>query len=509
MTLSNSKIDWRTDIVVVLACIVVATGVLFQEILWTPSEIALGESEVDLPAQLWILWWYNHPQKDLLVNAPFGGVNFYVLTPIHTLIARWFYPNVVLAHNIATWIGLVTSVIGGALLGRRFGKETLSMIIGIFAILGSAPLIAAFRDGTGEFIWVGVLAISIWCADRVRCDGRWVDTVLLSLVTFFCILCSWYYGAGALLMIAILAVLSTLNRWKLLLSIFLSVGGSGWWIRQFASSDFELRPVQSSLWEQLKFGGSGPIADAGMQDLSWIARTQLSLMEYWWMDLWVWALIALVWSGLRRVQHANIWLWITVLSFLVGMGSFAPSGWSLPMLYGNRLLEWFGVGMHLPFHVSTVGVLALIVLGLQASRPVLWIGGVLMGGHAFWSLYQTERWMVPRYDDLPMLQGPVLHINELTKPSHKILNDIMQLQMVHGQSMYSFPIFPTNLYRTEGISSIRKHLSEEISLKTFRVSGVNTIISPIASPIQRLSDCCLASKTTDWNVYILPNEMIE
>lgn len=509
MKLSESNPNRHLDGGGILLCVCIATILLFKEILLAPNTIALGESEVDLPAQLWILWWNNHPERDLLVNAPFGGVDFYVLTPIHDWVAALVYPNVVLAHNLTTWIGMVLAIVGGVRLGRHFGETRLAALFGGLAVLGSAPLIAAFRDGTGEFIWVGLLAFAMVFADRLRKDGCAHDVGWLTVTLIACFFSSWYYGAAALLMVGVLFCVSGLNRWKMLGAMAMSLLCVAWWIAQFTNSDFEVRPVQETLLAQLKYGGTGPVADAGMRDLSWMARTQLSLMEEWWMDLWVWSMLLVAWSGFQRFKDAFIWFWVCGLAFLVGIGSFSPSGWSLPMLYGNRLLEWFGVGMHLPFHISTVGVLSLIVLGVHASRRVVTVGVVLMGLHGAWSLHQTVRWVVPTYDDLPTLQGVVMHVDEISEQSHQTLNDIMLLQMAHGQPMASFPVFPTNLRRMEGINSVREHLDEEVSLKTFQASGVNTIISPIAMPIQELSDCCLSHQTTDWNVYMTPTESIE
>ena len=509
MTLSNRVAEWRTNTVVVLACIFLGTCVLYQEILLSPSTIALGEPDIDLPAQLWVLWWNNHPEQELLVNAPFGGVDFYVLTPIHDWLARLLFPNVVLAHNLATWFGMVLSIVGGIKLGSHFGRTRLTGLFGGLAVLGSAPFIAAIRDGTGEFVWVGLLAFAIVYTDKLRTDGRAIDAFCLTALLTACLFSSWYYGAAALLMTGVLLCASGQHRWKLLGVMVASVLCSGLWIVQFTSSDFEVRPVQETLWMQLQIGGSGPVADERMQDLSWMARTQLSLMDDWWMDIWLWALLPVVWSGGQRFKDASIWIWVCGLSFLVGMGSYAPSGWSLPMLYGNRFLEWFGVGMHLPFHISTVGIFALVALAVNASTRVLKVGIVLMGIHTVWSLHQTVRWVVPTYEDLPDLNGPVLHVEEISTHSHETLNDVMLLQMAHNQPIVSFPVFPTNLRRMEGINLARTHLQRGVSLDTFRSSGVNTIVSAVSSPIVGLSDCCFAFQTTNWNVYVLPNESVE
>jgi hypothetical protein len=99
-----------------------------------------------------------------------------------------------------------------------------------------------------------------------------------------------------------------------------------------------------------------------------------------------------------------------------------------------------------------------------------------------------------------------MHVDEISAQSHETLNQIMMLQMTHGQPIVSFPVFPTNLRRMEGLNSARAHLQQGLSLDTFRTSGVKTIIAPIERPIQALTSCCLSDQTTDWNVYRIPNE---
>ena len=118
------------DIVIVLIISVVVISVFFGGVVSEPYDVALGAHDVDLPAQIWLLWWENHSLKDSLVNHPYGGVDFYVLTPIHSIASSVFYPDVILAHNLVTVLGVLLSIIAGACLGRHFGGHWSCVAVG-------------------------------------------------------------------------------------------------------------------------------------------------------------------------------------------------------------------------------------------------------------------------------------------------------------------------------------------------------------------------------------------
>ena len=119
--------------------------------------------------------------------------------------------------------------------------------------------------------------------------------------------------------------------------------------------------------DQIRLGGPGPVADANMQEIPLFDRTQLSLMGEW-TDIWFLSLLVLVGISIVLRRKTVLWFIVAALSFLVGMGSYAPSGFPLPMLYVNRALEWFGIGMHLPFHISVAGVIALLIAALHCGK---------------------------------------------------------------------------------------------------------------------------------------------
>ena len=497
----TTRAKFTADLAIVCTIIGVSTILLFKNALSSPNLVALGEQGIDLPAQLWILWWDNHPQRNQLVNAPFANVQFYVLTPIHNWLASVLYPKVILAHNIVSWFGLALAVLVGGMLGRRFANHRAGVVFGSLALVSSAPLIAAFRDGTGEFIWLGCLGLCVWTADVLREEASLRNGVGLFIALTVTIFCSWYYGAAALLMVLILSLYSNRSRWVLLGCIPLSVLASLLWIRDFTASDFEIRPVREGLWQQLSEGSIGPVADFGTSAIPWLARTQLSLHDAWWTDLWLWSVIPLCCIGWAAQKEIYVWATVVLLSFLVGFGSYAPNGQVLPMLYGNRLLEWFGVGMHLPFHVSAVGVLAVLVLALRAPQRYVTIASGVLLIHAGTALWQGAVWSVPIYPELQSVEGMVLHPQELQHPDHNTLNEIMTLQMSHQQPIATFPIFPTTLTRREGVNRLQADLARGMDAESLRLAGVHTLIIPqqdkIPSELQR--DCTLR-QIDEWQV---------
>jgi len=101
----NDRRQALVDTIIILSISIIIILIYFQDTIADPAQIAIGASDIDLPAQIWLLWWENHPNKDILVNHPVGNVDFYVLTPVHSWLASWCYPQVVLAHNIASCAG--------------------------------------------------------------------------------------------------------------------------------------------------------------------------------------------------------------------------------------------------------------------------------------------------------------------------------------------------------------------------------------------------------------------
>ena len=64
-------------------------------------------------------------------------------------------------------------------------------------------MITALHDGTGEFIWVGLVALSLLAADRFSHSMSFRSGGLLTVLLVSTIYCCWYYGASVLLVVCL------------------------------------------------------------------------------------------------------------------------------------------------------------------------------------------------------------------------------------------------------------------------------------------------------------------
>ena len=492
---------------------------------------AIGQKESDLPNQLWLLWWENHPQQDSLVLYPDGIVNFYSMTPIHHFIGRLLYPNIVLAHNLATWLAVLLCIVGGGVLGRRVGRHWSATVAGALMLLTSVPMISALKYGYGEFLWLGMLAIWLVSLDDVLRSQRWLalirSTVLLSLNIVLC----WYYGAAALLLVLLLFAFQKhrIIRQHLMLMTTGAIALSALFINRFVGSALDDRMVASGFWEQI-FQGSEMVSDAHLSNIPWMIRWQLSEVGAWWSNLWLIFLVSALFVGrkyflddcalnqtsskVRHWHHPLILISCTLAAFLLGAGSYTPHQSPLPMLWINRFLEWFGLGMHSPYHLSTIGVLCLTVLAIKyiAHKPVL----VFLLPFHFIQVMQIPSWKLP-IGQLPQVSAPLIHISELeqdiSKRSSQDFQYLALLQLQHQQPIPSFPLFPMGkdlhssllLPKTlENFAQLRLELLEQ----GFGFLAFDGAIHPLELQIRnwKMRECCQENSFEQTRIYqLLPH----
>lgn len=433
-------------------------------VLGDPVGRAVGDPSLDLPAKLWTLWWSAQPARDTLVNHPTGGVDFFLLTPISGGLARLLPP--VLAHNLATALAVVLALVGGGLWGHRWGGAAGS-IVGAVGLATAPTLSSAVRDGTGEFTWVGLLALSLWAGERLLAARRRPSAQRVAATSGLLAataLSGWYLGAAAGLGLGLIAVahaerLRALGRTALVgaLALVLVLPAA----LHFGQSDLEPARLRApSLVDHVLHGAPGPEPDAEAAAGPLLPRTQLVGPAGLTQPLWVVVLgIAAALAGRRREA------WVLVPAAAVGLvlslGSATPGGLPLPMLYLNRALSWLGRPLHLPFHLgalTTVALLGLAAAGLRdrdrtaiAAAALLLVGAVVPQGALPMDILeppQSAVFAVPAPGALVEL--PTVWADTQAAADLEALH-----QLQHGQPVPRFPVFPTSLLRTEGLQQVR------------------------------------------------------
>ncbi len=482
----------RRELAVAVGTIMVLVLAVTWPVLGRPDQLALGSPLVDLPAKLWTLWWWVQPDRQALVNHPVGGVDLYLLTPVSGLLTLALGGRVVLAHNLAVALAVAAAVLGGTLWGRRLGGAAGGLVGG--AALGTAPaLLDAINDGTGEFTWIGMVALSMWACDRLAAQdgaggvldrGR-VKAMLLAAVILAATAAScWYHGLAAGLGVALHALARPSRR--VALPRVLLAGGLGLLLvlplaRQFAGSSLEPDRVRASdLVSQVLEGAAGPEPDHAQDDMSVLRRTQLIGSGDAPQPLWPVAtgglLLAWMIGGSRRVPgepdrrralrtgRALPLLAPGLVALVLSLGSTLPGGTPLPMLPINRLLAWFGTPLHLPFHfgaLTTVVVVGLAALAAQARpRLALVAGGVLLLG----LLGPGRPLPMPVLHveapaplvALAQQEGAVVSLPALLTDAQDDLDSEALRQMIHQRPIGGVPIFPTSMLAREGVQQARQ-----------------------------------------------------
>jgi len=178
--------------------------------------------------------------------------------------------------------------------------------------------------------------------------------------------------------------------------------------------------------------------------------------------------------------------------------------YSIANLYINRALEWFGVGMHLPFHIFTVGIISLVIVALHAGRYLL-LSIPLLGLYALVIIEKIATWWVPEYPQLQGLPGPILHIEEMTTMDLPELNQVISYQLSHQQPITSFPVFPTYLARQEGLLRLEKATRDGLTIEVLQELGYRSITFPKGHQLAKeLEGCCHRMEENDLWIYELP-----
>ena len=477
------------------------SALLFFPVLFSLNQSAIGSKELDLPAQLWNLWWQNQPNSSQLVNFPIGVSEFYSLTPIHDFLSILLAPNIIMAHNLVSLLGFSLCFFSGALLGLRYGNDRESPFLGALLLSLSVPMQAALLDGTGEFIWLGALVFFVLFLDKDHPSKGYFlvgSSALLALNLFLC----WYYGAAALLF---LVLWSLWNRkyWGLL-SVVLGLGLSYTFISNFMNSPFEPDKSSSSLLLHILHGGNTPVVDAELAHLPIAQKWQLSLRIPALLSPWFWVLALLCIRSLRgNIRRHRFYLLAIATSFLIALGSYTGSGLPLPMLWINRFLQYYGIEMHLPMHLSSLGIIALIIIALQDSfHPKMLLTALLL--HLI-LIAPMESWTPDRSSFWTEIDRPIFHYEEIDSHDLAALNRVIELQLQHGQSIASFPIFPTNLVHHQGVDLVEKsqyNPSELLGLGYGYVS-IPKGRKDYPSWKENLDQCCLWKEHEDIWLYQL------
>lgn len=461
-----------------------------------PAGRALGDPALDLPAKLWTLWWSAQPARDALVNHPTGGVDFFLLTPISGALAQVLSP--VLAHNLATALAVVLALAGGGLWGHRWGGPAGS-IVGAVGLATAPTLTSAVRDGTGEFTWVGLLALSLWAGERLlslrrRPDARSVAVTAGLLAATA--LSGWYLGAAAGLGLGLIA-LARPDRSRALGRTVLAGGLALLLVLpaalHFGQSDLEPPRLRAqSLVDHVLHGAPGPEPDAEAAAGPLLPRTQLIGPEGVTQPAWV-LILGLGAVLARRRREALVLLLPAAVGLVLSLGSATPGGLPLPMLYLNRALSWLGRPLHLPFHLGALTTLALLGLaaaglrdrerGALAAAALLVVGAHLPQGALPMDVLEPPRsevFEVPATGALVEL--PSVWADTQDAADHEALH-----QLQHGQPIPRFPVFPTSLLRTEGLQQVRSTaLLRALNDPARPLPAVSTAESQPAAELQAL-----------------------
>ncbi|NOY24234.1 MAG: hypothetical protein GXP62_00010 [Oligoflexia bacterium] len=440
---------------------------------------ALGSPTVDLPAMLWTLWWGVQPDGASLVNHPFGGGDFYVLAPINLEVARLLAPHTVLAHNVACGLAVALAAVGGGLWGYRLGGAN-GALIGALGLGTSPPLGAALRDGTGEFAWIGLLAIALWAfdhlSDSLPAEDGPARSVLRELTRILgagmalaaCALSCWYYGLAAGIGAGIVALVRAERRIALprvllagLVGVLLVLPA----LHSFQASALEpQRQLAQSLVAHVLHGAQGPEPDHAIIAQPLLARTQLIGNSDTRQVGWIMGLGLLSASLLITRWRAQLGLIVAGgVGLILSLGSATPGGLPLPMLWINRALLWFGSPLHLPFHLGALtscAVVGVAAAAVRDSRALALAGGAALVASLILpgSPLPVPVLIVPRPVCLARLSaedGAVLDLPGVLWDSQRALDDEALAQLVHGRPIARLPVFPTNLVLHQGVSAVR------------------------------------------------------
>jgi hypothetical protein len=432
-----------------------------------PNLRLLGHPDIDLSAHIWSVWWSTRPDAQALVNTPFHGVEFYVLEPLNLALFRLFLPlfDMVMAHNLVVLVGWMVAGLGGYALGRTVTQSALAGCVGLVLVELSPATVNAVADGTGEFAWTGLLALSL--ATFIRLVRR--PTLLRALVAGLCFALTgigcFYYGlfAGiaALLWWIARPQRSGRTRWRALVGCALAAGFGTLLLLPFILA-FRGAPMDMPNMKQSLFGLPFTPSELVEPDLLFFlaerqAHGPLPRLGWWFLASVLAAGGLLEPSTLRRPA-----LVLGLAGLVMAMGSVGPLGLPLPFVVANRILGQLDGALHQPIHFMTLLILALVVLSCKmvARRPAL---AVLVVALAV-DLHPRLEWLpVPTtilehstaLRALRTQQGSVLDLPSVMDERQVDLDREAQHQLEHQRPIPRFPVFPTSYVHDQGIRAAR------------------------------------------------------
>jgi hypothetical protein len=443
---------------------------------------AVGDLYIDLAAHLWTLWWARQPGRDALVNHPHGGVDFYIIEPVNAALHALLEPalGAAGAHNTAALLAVTLAGLGGYALGAQLTRSAAGGLAAGGLLAWAPSTLEALVDGTGEFMWTGLVALCLAAFVRLgRPSGRWGVPLAAGSLWLVATAC-WYYGlfAGlaALTWWALAPWRGGPQRWGAFRRMALAAGlGAALLapsIGRFRGSDLEwARPRAERFVDHLlnpDLSGEPDPLESRLTP-AFTRRAPAGEPAPPSRAGWRLAALGLALLGIGRLRGAALpWAGLMVGGWLLAQGSATAGGAPLPFVLLGRLFSYYLGPLHVPFHfglLATLGACGLaahaaagprgrLALGLAGAAVV---GGGLWHGVGFWPLPTSA---IPAPPALAALAadpapGAVVDLPGLLDDDQHALDREALHQRVHGRPIPRFPVIPTSMVHTEGLRAAR------------------------------------------------------
>ncbi len=427
----------------------------------------LGHPEIDLSAHIWTYWWSIQADGHALVNTPFHDVQFYVLEPVNLVLFRLFQPlaGLVAAHNLVVVVGWVVAGLGGYALGRTVSRSLLAGYTGLVLLELAPATVNAVADGTGEFAWTGLLALSlasfIRLVRRPTRGGVLLASLCFALTGTACFYYGLFVGIAALVWWIAQPQRGARARWRALAACALAAGVGALLllpsILAFHAAPMDLPSTRESL-----FALHYTPAELSEPDLLFFLQERGVQGPFprlgWWFLATALAVVGLrTGTELRRPAIA-----VGITGLVMAMGSVGPLGIPLPYHLTNRVLGVLDAGLHQPIHFLTLLILSLVILAcrLVTHRPMASLLVLLLAV----DLHPSMEWLpvpttaLPRSSALRELrtqQGSVLDLPTILEDHQVDLDREALHQLEHHRPIPRFPVFPTSLVHSDGVRAAR------------------------------------------------------
>ncbi len=462
--------------------------------------VVLGSPDADTMKHLWTLWWMRRviaydraiPFATDYINFP-SGLDLWPIEPLNGVMAAIMWPvPLVATANILALANLTLNGFFAGLLGHRLSRSPLAAHMTGLLLQCSAFSLFTIEVGVWELqhLWLLPLGFLIMLRLLDGAGWRWAALTggFLALTTFACFYLGLFLALG-MFVLGLFALFRRGSRLRtaalLLLAAFIATALVVPVVHTFSGSyGIDERPGVGLVRYVFQEGHGQPVTDSESARLepADLVRGRTGERSSGSRELLAYGggrllglplLLAATLGLLRRPRESAPWVVLFFLGLLLAMGAqwqrVDASGQvqqvTMPFLYLNRLLGYWGEPVNFPVRFLALSVVAVVAVAAMAidgrlSRRWRVVLAFLMASNALdVQARQLLPWPLPTFSlpDFSHLQGvssensgAVLDLPLAWRADQENRFRAMAAQMVHQHPIQAVPLERLEFFVRDG-----------------------------------------------------------